>query len=209
MGDTNCNPPLVPAYNMSHTHSHEGHGHSHDGGFNAQEHGHSHEILDGPGSYIGREMPIVEGRDWSERAFTVGIGGPVGSGKTALMLALCLALRERYSLAAVTNDIFTREDAEFLTRRPPSLPTASRSSRQAAAPMPPSVKISPPTSPPSRTSTKSSAPTCCSSSQAATTWRPTTHASLPTLSSTSLTCRAATRCRAREGPGSRRVIYWW
>lgn len=41
---------------------------------------------------------------------------PVGSGKTALMLALCLALREKYSIAAVTNDIFTREDAEFLTK---------------------------------------------------------------------------------------------
>lgn len=56
-------------------HSHDGVSHSHDGGFNAQEHGHSHEILDGPGSYVGREMPIVEGREWSERAFTVGIGG--------------------------------------------------------------------------------------------------------------------------------------
>jgi urease accessory protein len=109
---------------MSHTHSHDGPGHSHDTStFNAQEHGHSHEILDGPGSYLGREMPIVEGRDWNERAFTVGIGGPVGSGKTALMLSLCLALRKTYSLAAVTNDIFTREDAEFLTRHkalPPS-----------------------------------------------------------------------------------------
>lgn len=41
---------------------------------------------------------------------------PVGSGKTALMLALCLSLREKYNIAAVTNDIFTREDAEFLTR---------------------------------------------------------------------------------------------
>jgi urease accessory protein len=41
---------------------------------------------------------------------------PVGSGKTALMLALCLALRDKYSIAAVTNDIFTREDCEFLTR---------------------------------------------------------------------------------------------
>lgn len=41
---------------------------------------------------------------------------PVGSGKTALMLALCLELRDKYSIAAVTNDIFTREDAEFLTR---------------------------------------------------------------------------------------------
>ncbi|KAI0602278.1 CobW/HypB/UreG, nucleotide-binding domain-containing protein [Biscogniauxia sp. FL1348] len=101
---------------MSHTHSHDGvTSHSHDG-FSAAEHGHSHEILDGPGSFLGREMPIVEGRNWNERAFTIGIGGPVGSGKTALMLALCLALREQYGLAAVTNDIFTREDAEFLTR---------------------------------------------------------------------------------------------
>ena len=44
----------------------------------------------------------------------VGIGGPVGSGKTALTLALCLALRERYELAVVTNDIYTAEDAQFL-----------------------------------------------------------------------------------------------
>jgi urease accessory protein len=46
----------------------------------------------------------------------VGIGGPVGSGKTALMDALCKRLRERYEIAAVTNDIYTREDAEFLIR---------------------------------------------------------------------------------------------
>jgi urease accessory protein len=46
----------------------------------------------------------------------VGIGGPVGSGKTALMDALCKSLRSRYELAAITNDIYTREDAEFLTR---------------------------------------------------------------------------------------------
>ncbi len=46
----------------------------------------------------------------------VGIGGPVGSGKTALTLALCRRLREKYDIAAVTNDIYTREDAEFLVR---------------------------------------------------------------------------------------------
>ncbi|KAI9760006.1 MAG: hypothetical protein M4579_001945 [Chaenotheca gracillima] len=95
------------------THSHEGVGHSHP---TSGDHGHSHEILDGPGSFVGREMPLIEGRNWNDRAFTVGIGGPVGSGKTALMLALCLALRDKHSIAAVTNDIFTREDAEFLTR---------------------------------------------------------------------------------------------
>ncbi len=46
----------------------------------------------------------------------VGIGGPVGSGKTALMDKLCKHLRERYDIAAITNDIYTKEDAEFLTR---------------------------------------------------------------------------------------------
>lgn len=46
----------------------------------------------------------------------VGIGGPVGSGKTALVDALCKQMREHYQLAVVTNDIYTQEDAEFLTR---------------------------------------------------------------------------------------------
>jgi urease accessory protein len=46
----------------------------------------------------------------------VGIGGPVGTGKTALMDALCKALRDRYEMAAITNDIYTKEDAEFLAR---------------------------------------------------------------------------------------------
>jgi urease accessory protein len=46
----------------------------------------------------------------------VGVGGPVGSGKTALIDALCKRLRERYQIAVVTNDIYTREDAEFLIR---------------------------------------------------------------------------------------------
>jgi len=48
--------------------------------------------------------------------FRVGIGGPVGSGKTALMDRLCKRLRDTYDIAAITNDIYTREDAEFLTR---------------------------------------------------------------------------------------------
>ncbi len=47
----------------------------------------------------------------------VGIGGPVGSGKTALLEALCRSMRDTRSLAAVTNDIYTREDADFLTAR--------------------------------------------------------------------------------------------
>ena len=46
----------------------------------------------------------------------IGIGGPVGSGKTALTDALCKALRDRFQIAVVTNDIYTKEDAQFLTR---------------------------------------------------------------------------------------------
>ncbi|MGJ3244959.1 MAG: urease accessory protein UreG [Elainellaceae cyanobacterium] len=49
-------------------------------------------------------------------AFRVGVAGPVGSGKTALVDALCKALRETYSIAVVTNDIYTQEDAQFLVR---------------------------------------------------------------------------------------------
>src|SRR6187401_703774 len=62
------------------------------------------------------ERPARLDRDYRSRAFTVGIGGPVGSGKTALLLALRRMLRDDHSLAVVTNDIFTREDGEFLVR---------------------------------------------------------------------------------------------
>jgi urease accessory protein len=51
------------------------------------------------------------------RPLKIGIGGPVGSGKTALAEALCRRFRDRVDMAVVTNDIYTREDAEFLTRR--------------------------------------------------------------------------------------------
>jgi urease accessory protein len=77
-------------------------------------HPHTHEHHDHPGLFHERDAPIS--RDYEARSFTVGIGGPVGSGKTALMLALCRALRDTHSLGVVTNDIFTREDAEFLVR---------------------------------------------------------------------------------------------
>ena len=50
------------------------------------------------------------------RAVRIGIGGPVGSGKTLLVLRLCQRLRDQYSLAVVTNDIYTKEDAQFLMR---------------------------------------------------------------------------------------------
>ena len=51
-----------------------------------------------------------------QNGLRVGIGGPVGSGKTALVDVLCKAMRERYQIAVVTNDIYTKEDAQFLTR---------------------------------------------------------------------------------------------
>jgi urease accessory protein len=73
-----------------------------------------HEHADHPGHF--HERPKTKQRDFQARSFTVGVGGPVGSGKTALLLALCRLLRDRISLGVVTNDIFTREDAEFLTR---------------------------------------------------------------------------------------------
>ena len=84
---------------LFHLHSHGGNGHSHS------EH---------PGHFHDRERPLD--RDFNQRAFTVGVGGPVGSGKTALMLQLCKRLRETRKIAAVTNDIFTKEDGEFLTK---------------------------------------------------------------------------------------------
>ena len=52
----------------------------------------------------------------TKQVLRIGVGGPVGSGKTALLRALCLAMREQYQIAAVTNDIYTREDADFLIR---------------------------------------------------------------------------------------------
>jgi len=61
------------------------------------------------------DTPTPNVTDYKE-PLRVGIGGPVGSGKTALTLALCQRLREVYNIAVVTNDIYTKEDAEFLTR---------------------------------------------------------------------------------------------
>jgi urease accessory protein len=82
---------------------------------------HTHDQWEHPGHFHERDG--MRKRDFGQRAFTVGIGGPVGSGKTALVLGLCRALRDRLRLGVVTNDIFTREDAEFLTRNE-ALPSA-------------------------------------------------------------------------------------
>lgn len=104
-----------PGHNHEHDASHHGHDHAH------AEHGHHHEKWPHAGLFHEREA--ITKRDFGARAFTVGIGGPVGSGKTALLLALCRFLRDRVRLGVVTNDIFTREDAEFLTRNQ-ALPAA-------------------------------------------------------------------------------------
>ena len=93
---------------------HDGPEHEHDDAHEHEHHGHVHEHWAHAGLFHQRDAPL--GRDYRARAFTIGIGGPVGSGKTALLLSLCRALRDRHALAVVTNDIFTREDAEFLVR---------------------------------------------------------------------------------------------
>ena len=62
------------------------------------------------------EMPSFGWQSLAAKPFTIGVGGPVGSGKTALVDRLCKTLRDTYRLAVVTNDIYTREDAEFLCR---------------------------------------------------------------------------------------------
>ena len=78
-------------------------------------HTHKHEKLESPGNFHKRDQ-ARSNRDYHKRAFTVGIGGPVGTGKTALLKALCERLRNKHQLGVVTNDIFTKEDSEFLIR---------------------------------------------------------------------------------------------
>ncbi|MDB1089101.1 urease accessory protein UreG [Streptomyces sp. ACA25] len=73
--------------------------------------------LDPPHTFPGRHSRSAPDRPGGgRRALRIGLGGPVGSGKTATVAALCRELRGRLSLAVVTNDIYTREDAEFLLR---------------------------------------------------------------------------------------------
>jgi urease accessory protein len=117
-----CAQPHSHEHHHDHSHGHHDHHHGHDHPHHDHHHehdhhhgghGHSHPPIE-RGTFTAREKPLE--RDWKERAFTIGIGGPVGSGKTALMLALCQALRTEYNIAAVTNDIFTQEDGEFLIK---------------------------------------------------------------------------------------------
>ncbi|WP_413701386.1 urease accessory protein UreG [Psychromonas sp. KJ10-10] len=63
-----------------------------------------------------KETYYNEKNNEKKQILRIGVGGPVGSGKTALLSTLCLALRDKYNMAVVTNDIYTHEDAQFLTR---------------------------------------------------------------------------------------------
>ncbi|XP_048581777.1 urease accessory protein G isoform X3 [Nematostella vectensis] len=108
--DQSCN--FFKAGNVGNAQNQHEHGHSHD---HSHEHGHTHEVMTSPGLWTSRDKPIHRA-DFAERAFTVGIGGPVGSGKTALVLALCKYLRDSCNICVVTNDIFTKEDWEFLVK---------------------------------------------------------------------------------------------
>jgi urease accessory protein len=77
--------------------------------FHKGDHQHNHDYMGSPGParYAGSKRTV----------FTLGIAGPVGSGKTALVETLCRALWPEINLAVITNDIYTHEDAEFLSRR--------------------------------------------------------------------------------------------
>ncbi|ORY46232.1 hypothetical protein BCR35DRAFT_33866 [Leucosporidium creatinivorum] len=115
-------PSLSSASNVGthqHSHDHGAHSHSHDHDHHhagpgqggavdytptgedgltereryIKEHGHDHS-----GKFAERDLPDFSARNWEERGFTIGIGGPVGSGKTALTLALCKAFRDHYNI---------------------------------------------------------------------------------------------------------------
>lgn len=97
----------------SHQHDHDhAHSHSHDHYSNQNEEKTKKEQLR---DLLTSRFQRRSG-SYSHRGYTIGIGGPVGSGKTALTLALCRALRDKLPMGVVTNDIFTQEDAEFLVR---------------------------------------------------------------------------------------------
>src|SRR3954465_8845403 len=149
----------------------------------------------------------------------VGLGGPVGSGKTALAAALCRTLGAEYDLAVVTNDIYTTEDADFLRRNavlpddrieavqtgccPPPPTTGSSPCRPAAARTPRSATTSPPISTPSNCSRGGTPGSSWSSWRAGeTTWRRASAAASSTRRCSSSTSPGATRFPARAVPVS-------
>lgn len=99
-------------YNDRETGANFGNAHDH-------EHNNSHKVVDEEKQRLQKLLHARYDRrsgTYEDRGYTIGIGGPVGSGKTALTLALCRALRHKVQMGVVTNDIFTQEDGEFLVR---------------------------------------------------------------------------------------------
>jgi urease accessory protein len=88
-------------------HDHEHDAHEHDGVPHTHPPLEPDSVAPAPVAFVGRP---------DGRALRIGIGGPVGSGKTALVVALCRSLQQRHSVVVVTNDIYTREDAEIVRR---------------------------------------------------------------------------------------------
>ena len=139
----------------------------------------------------------------------VGVGGPVGSGKTTLVEKLCKAMRERWDLVVVTNDIYTKEDQRLLTvagalaaERIMGVETGGcphTAIREDASINLEAVE---------RRLEKFPTPTSSSSSPAATTWRRPSAPNSPTSPSTSSTLPAARKSRARAGPASPRATCW-
>ena len=140
----------------------------------------------------------------------VGIGGPVGSGKTALVDRLCKRMRDRYDIAVVTNDIYTKEDAEFLTRTGALAPERIVGVETGGCPHTAiredaSINLAAV----AEICRALSATSTWSSSKAAATISPRPSApSSPTSRSTSSTSPPATRSRARAGPASRGPTCW-
>ena len=173
------------------------------------DHDHTHEPFDSPGIFADRES-LNSHRDFADRAFTVGIGGPVGSGKTALLQALCERLRDEYSLGVVTNDIFTREDAEFLLRHEALeqeriVGVETGGCPHAAIREDISLNLNALEDLMDRFAGVS---TYCWSKAAATTWRLISAASSSIIRCTSSTCLAATKFRARGDRGRPSRICW-
>ena len=132
---------------------------------------------------------------------TIGVGGPVGSGKTALLDGLCKRLRDRYSLAVITNDIYTYEDAEFLMRSG-ALPLERIRGVQTGGCPHTAIREDTSINHEALDETRARFPTSRSSfsNRAATTWRRRSAPSWSTSASTSSTSPAATRSRARAAP---------
>lgn len=137
----------------------------------------------------------------------IGIGGPVGSGKTMLCLKLCQRLRERLSMAVVTNDIYCSEDAQFLIRHS-ALPAERIAGVETGGCPHTAIRDDTTMNEQAAQALESRFPisACCSSRAGATISRPRSPRNSSTRSSTSSTSPKGTRSRARAAPRSGSAI---